>query len=102
MTIEELQKAFKSRDGEYLEFAKIEKPLHRRPDICAFLMLDAVPRIERPGTYGDMVMGAEHDEIYLDVTPEELAAVATDEMVRDLQRCGVRYSTEYDCLAMFA
>ena len=102
MTTEELQACFEKHSDEYIKFDRIEKPMHRRPDICAFLMLDLVPPIERKGTMGDMVTAAEHDIFFLDVTVEELAAVATDEMVRDLSRCGVMYSDEFDCLAMFS
>jgi hypothetical protein len=51
--------------------------------------------------FGDMVECAEHDEIYLNIMPDELAEVATDELVRDLIRCGVRFPDEGTGLAMF-
>jgi hypothetical protein len=97
MTTEGLIALFRQyAETEFLKFKFIEKPAHPRADVCAFLMLhDALP-----GT-GDMVSGAEHDEIYLDIQPEDLAPVATPEMVRDLVRCGVRYASEYGCFAMF-
>lgn len=105
MTTEELHEMFeKYSDGdEFLKFKRIKNPVHRRPDICAFIMLDAAlpDKAKSNGYARDMVSGAEHDEIYLDISPEDLAAVATDELVRDLVRCGVRYSSEFDCLAMF-
>ena len=92
-----LKKAFKEADGEYLKFDRIENPLHPRPDICAFLKLHELV----PGKGHDIVAAAEHDEIYLDVSPEDLAAVATQEDIVYLYRCGVRISSETDSLAMF-
>lgn len=90
-------------DDEFLKFDRIKNPAHRRPDICAFLMLDAAVPAEKNGAdeYDDMVSAAEHDEIYLAIEPEELAKVATKELIRDLVRCGVRYDERHDCLAMF-
>ena len=102
MTLEELTECFERHDGEYGKFERIEKPAHRRPDICAFIMLDAaVVKTCHDGSFGDMVACAEHDEIWLDVMPKELAPVATDELVRDLIRCGVRFPDEGTGLAMF-
>ena len=102
MTLEELTECFERHDGEYGKFERIEKPAHRRPDICAFIMLDAaVTKTNRDGSFRDMVMCAAHDEIWLDAMPKELAPVATDELVRDLVRCGVRFNDEYTGLAMF-
>lgn len=98
MTTEELRAAFgKHGEDEYLQFERVENPAHRRPDICAFIMLDRLV----PGTC-DMVSGASHDEIYLHVGIGDLAAVVTDAEVRDLARCGVRYDADCDSLAMFA
>lgn len=81
---------------EYLRFERIKKPLHRRPDLCAFLMLDRLV----PGKT-DMVSCAEHDEIWLSVEPESLAKVATKEQIIDLVRCGLRYSEDTETLCMF-
>ncbi len=86
----------KYHDDEFLEFERIEKPLHRRLDMCAFLILDSLI----PGD-GDIVGNASHDEIFLDVDIEELAKVITEEQVRDLIRCGVVFNNLYDCLSMF-
>ncbi len=96
MTIDELETTFERHAdaGEYIQFERIEKPRHPRPDICAFLMLHDL----LPGTR-DMVSAAEHDEIWLDIDLEALAAVVTDSIVRDLVRCGVHLSD--DRLAMF-
>jgi hypothetical protein len=62
----------------------------------AFNLLDKLV----PGTR-DMISAAEHDEIWLEVSPEELAKVATEEQIIDLIRCGVRYERGADSLALF-
>jgi len=94
-----LEAMFEGNDKEFLKFDRIEKPLHHRPDICAFLMLDSIlpPEVKDR----DMVSGARHDVIYLDVDCEALAKVITDEQVRDLSRCGVLYDCDTDSLSMF-
>jgi hypothetical protein len=93
----DLKAAFERHSDEFLEFSLIESPRHPRPDVCAFLMLhDLVPG------HRDIVSASEHDEFFLDINCDELAKVATDEHIRDLHRCGVRYNSEFDCLAMFA
>ena len=94
----DLEQAFEAASDEYIQFERIENPLHRRPDICAFLRLDQLV----PGKPRDMVSAAEHDEIFLDVEPEKLAEVATQEDIVYLHRCGVRYDVDTDSLAMFA
>jgi len=81
---------------DFLKFDKIENPPSGRPDICAFLLLDKLV----PGK-SDIVAGAEHDVIFLDVTLAELEVVATKEDIIYLSRCGVFASDEYDGLCMF-
>lgn len=95
--IENLEEAFEAATDEFLRFERIEKPLHPRPDICAFLRLcELVPDGDR-----DIVSAAEHDEIFLDIEPEELAEVATQEDIVYLHRCGIRFDSSTDSLAMF-
>ena len=102
MALEELQAMFEKHKDEFLKFDRVNNPAHRRPDLCAFLMLDAAVDVKNArGGYSAMVSAAEHDEIYLVIDAEELAKVATDDLVRDLIRCGVLYDSTYDCLAMF-
>ena len=86
-----------SDGGEYLQFAKIEKPRSSRPDLHAFLLLDS----KKPGSNRDMVSAAEHDEIFLDFDPDDLALLSDDEIL-ELIRCGVRLDKSVDSLAMFA
>ena len=94
----DIQAVFEKYEDEFLEFERIIEPRHRRPDLCAFLMLDDV----RPNAGRDMVMAAEHGEIWLDVAEEKLEILThMPDLVRDLVRCGVRYDEENDCLAMF-
>lgn len=100
MTRERLEELFESNDDEFLKFDRIKQPIYPgtlRPDLYAFNLLDALV----PGTQ-DMVSGAEHDEIFLDVDLDKLADKILDWQVIDLIRCGVRFVSEYDSLAMFA
>ena len=85
-------------DGDdFLQFERVESPMHSRPDICAFLMLDA--RLPRPGW--DIVDFATHEEISLAIDVDALAAVVDEAFIRDLVRCGVRYDEEHDDLRMY-
>jgi len=93
----DLEQVFEKYDDEYSKFDSIENKLHSRPDICAFLLLDKLV----PGAGKDMVSAAEHDEIYLDVDCEALAAVATEEDIQTLARCGVRYDEGLESLCMY-
>lgn len=69
----DIKAAFERHNDEYLEFERIEHPANRRPDICAFLLLDALV----PGT-DDIVSASAHDEFFLSTDIEALANVATD------------------------
>lgn len=93
----DLQQVFDDNDGEFVKFDRIleERRLSSRPDLHAFILLNKLV----PGQ-SDMVSAAEHDEIFLDVSLDDLAAVATEEDVIDLIRCGVRLD-EYGGFAMF-
>jgi hypothetical protein len=68
----------------------------RRADLHAFILLDQLC----PGR-GDMVCSAEHDQIFLEVEPDQLITAATEEQVLELIRCGLRYDSCTDSLAMF-
>lgn len=97
MTLEE---RFEKFNNDYLKFEKIESPLHRRPDLCAFLLLDSLSNASTAGK--DIISAAEHSIIYLAVDMEDLASRITDAQIHDLTRCGVSYDSENDCLMMFA
>jgi len=81
---------------EFLRFENIVDPPAKRPDICAFLLLDKLLPGER-----DIISCAEHDQIWLDIDTEELAKVATKEDVIYLLRCGVWYEEDTESLSMF-
>jgi hypothetical protein len=87
---------YQLHQDEYMKFDRIKDRLSNRPDIHAFILLDQLV----PGTE-DLVGAASHDEIFLAVTPSDLAKVATTEQIVELIRCGVRYDSATDSLAMF-
>lgn len=91
-----LAETFDNYRDEYHRFDGVKNKLHARPDLCAFLLLDQLV----PGT-GRMVCAVEKDEIYLDVDPEKLAEVATENDVLTLVRCGVLYDATTESLSMF-
>ena len=97
MTREALIELFEKHNDDFLKFEKIVNPAHPRPDIAAFIMLDKL--CPRPGF--DMVTAAEHDEIWLEVDLDDLRKVITEDQVLDLVRCGIRYDSQGDGLAMF-
>jgi hypothetical protein len=93
-----LEEEFERHRDEYLKFNRIEKPRHPCPDVCAFVLLNEIaPR----GAGRDVIVWAGHDEIALDIDCEALAEKASTDDIRDLVRCGVRYSSGDDCLKMF-
>jgi len=92
----DLRATFKKHRDEYRKFERVEQPLHPRPDLCAFLLLDRLD----PDPGCDLISAAEHDEFFLNTDCEVLSKVATEDDILMLVRCGVRYSAEYDCLAM--
>lgn len=96
MDIEDMEVLFNDDDSdEFLKFDRVENKRSKRPDLHAFLLLDELLPDDR-----DIVAAAEHDEIFLAPSPEDLARVATKEQIVELIRCGVRMSE--DSLAMFA
>ena len=86
-------------ENAYCEFEHIpaERRLSQRPDLHVFQLLDQLV----PGSH-DIIAGAEHDVIWLEVSVEDLAAVITEEQILDLARCGVMYHNETESLRMFA
>jgi hypothetical protein len=88
---------FEAVNDDYIKFDRVETKRSQRPDLHAYLLLDDL--FPNPGR--DMVCSAAHDEIWLDVEGEKLNDL-TDEQILELTRCGVRYDSECDSLAMFA
>jgi acetone carboxylase gamma subunit len=92
--IKKLKEKFDKLDEEYLKFDRVKNKLSSRPDIHAFILLNQL----HP-SHVDIVGGANHDEIFLNVDPELISNHATDEQVADLVRCGVIYG-EYGLTMM--
>lgn len=90
-----IREIFDNHESEYSKFDRAENKRSRRPDLHAFLLLDEL----FPGN-NDIVTCAEHDEIWLAVTEDEIETL-TEEQVIELMRCGVRYCIDTDSLAMF-
>lgn len=93
----DLNDRFEQFEDEFLKFERIENPRSKRPDLHAFLMLDEI----QPGDR-DLISCSEHDEFFLDIDPEAFAEKVTDDQIRDLARCGIRYDSSLDSLCMFA
>jgi hypothetical protein len=91
-----LPETFRKFADDYISFDQVLNPMSQRPDLHAFMLLDRLV----PGSQ-DIVSHSTHDEFYLSFDPSALAAVATEEDIHDLVRCGVRYNEEYDALCMF-
>ena len=92
----DLEALFEKHEVEYLEFKRVDEPLHKRPDLCAFLLLDKLIPGDR-----DIVSGAGHEEIWLDIDLEKLAESATEADIVTLIRCGIRLDDDSQSLAMF-
>lgn len=91
-----IQAVFDTYEDEFLKFDRVQNKLSSRPDIHAFILLNSV----FPES-GDMVTGAGHDIIYLDVDAEKAGEDLTEAQLIDLHRCGVILDEETDSLAMF-
>jgi hypothetical protein len=97
MTEEKLIEIFKEEEDEFLEFDKVATKFSKRSDLHAFILLDKLIPGDR-----HIVAAAEHDEIWLDISLEDLAKVVTPEQVIELIRSGVRLDTHLGGLAMYA
>lgn len=98
--MDKLLEILRKCDDEYLTgWEKIEERFASRRDLHAFILLDKL----LPDPNGrDLISASEHDIYYLAVDPEELAEVATEEQLRDLARCGVRYEEDTESLFLFS
>jgi len=97
MNIQEtFEKYSDGESDEFLKFDRVKVKLSNRPDLHAFMLLDKII----PGSL-NIVGGASHDEIWLEILPCELAERATKEQIVELIRCGVRYDSSVEALVMF-
>ena len=85
MNVHEL---FELHKDEFFKFARIENPLHVRPDICAMLYMHNLF-----GGNGDILAHAEKDEVWFDVAQSDVERL-TEEQVIYLHRCGIRYDSD--------
>lgn len=99
-SVEEMSEFMESKRDEFLKFDRVKLPSSRRPDLCAFLLLDKLAFCEETHDE-DMVSGSEHDEIWLSADPKLVAAAATDEDLIDLVRCGVMYDGDVEAFWLF-
>jgi hypothetical protein len=98
MSVEQLSATFDKYEDEYIQFQNVANKRSRRPDMHAFIVLDEL----LPGDgKGDLISAAEHDQFFLDIEPEALARVATEEIILDLVRCGVSFDKENASLFLF-
>ncbi len=93
--VSKVAELFEKHNEEYRKFDRINKPLSRRPDLCAFLLLDKL----YPGIV-NIIAASEHDEIYLDIESTNIEHASEADII-DLIRCGVRYNSYMESLCMF-
>lgn len=102
MTTEELKTLFEKHADDYLEWEEVPEKYRvaSRRDLCAFILLDKL--VSRAGeSPRDIVSCAEHDEIWLSVSPDELADSAiTEEDIKALSQLGVLVDSDLDCFRM--
>lgn len=91
---QQLKDLFEKNIDEHCKFENLKNPRSQRPDLHAFLLLDELQPSNR-----DIIVCAEHDEIYLDIDLETL--VITEDQVIELLQCGVTYDGYNDSLHMF-
>lgn len=104
MTKEEMRDLFKqySDADEYLKFDRVTiSRMSNRPDLNAFMLLADLLADFNTGTQ-NIIADARHDEITLNVDPDDLARVATPHVILTLVRCGVRYNYNDEAFEMFA
>jgi hypothetical protein len=94
----DIETTFDKYEDDYLKFDRVSNRLNERPDLCGFLLIDKL----LPNAGRNIISATGHDELWLDVDVEKLAQAATEEDILMLVRCGIRYESDFDCLAMFA
>ena len=97
MTPEDMADLFERHEGEFIKFDRVTTKRSNRRDLHAFIRLDELVPGDRC-----VISGAEHDEIWIEVSIPALAKVATEADIIELIRCGVRLDADVESLAMFA
>lgn len=90
-----IKQLWRKHEDEYNNFELVMNPMNERPHLCAFMLLDSLI----PGKK-DLIIAAEHGEIFLGISLDELEGIITEGDIVTLIRCGVRIS-EFDWLCMF-
>jgi len=93
MTLDEMEAFFEKYEDEHYQFDRVPIKISARRDLHVFILMDRLVRSNHV-----IVSSAEHDEIWLDVDPEEFAAVANEGHIQELVRCGVRYDEDNFCM----
>ena len=101
-TVEEMVVFMQSKGDENLKFDDVKVKLSERPDLHAFMLLDRLaPATDDGHPIGRrIILGADHDEVWISIPAEKIAAAATDEELTDLVRCGIMYDTEAESFLM--
>ena len=86
--------AEKHEDKSY-RFNNIKNPISTRKDLHAFMLLDKI----FPGS-NDIISCAEHDQIWLGITPEQILQLTEDQII-ELTRCGIIFDKDFESLSMF-
>lgn len=91
------QERFDKHDDEDHDFDLIPEAeqLHTDRKICGMMKLYTL--LKEPPAYS-VIAGASHDVIWLD---DDLRDDVTDDDILYLVRCGIHWSSEGDCPAMF-
>lgn len=84
-------------EHEYLQFQRVENKRSNRPDVHAFILLDALMPAKKTD---DILSAAEHDGVWLGVSTEKFSEVATEEQFVELMRCGVLYDEDCESFRM--
>ncbi len=75
-----------------------DQKLHPSSDLCGMMYLAS--KMKEPAGFG---LHGEHDTVLFSVSGEDdLKEPLTDDDIRYLLRCGIRWMSEYDSLGMFA
>jgi len=100
MTTEQLIELWNQCDNEHWSELNRREPklkFSKRRDLNAFLLLESI----LPGTKDyDMVISAEHDQIWLDINLEKLAKKITREQIVELICCGVFIDEDIKMLSL--
>lgn len=82
MSFTEKWESATNNGSSFKEFECVESKRSNRPDLHAFIMLNELFPKSR-----DMVTSASHDQIWLDVSEEEIETL-TEEQILELSRSG--------------